>query len=182
MQTKLCNSCGLTKPLEDFTRSNNHFKYQKSDTRHSYCRICNADRAREWRKKNPNYRGTGKLKGIPDEDRMLMSAIRQRLIDARSRAKKSSKTSPTVDANYLYDLFKKQNRKCAITNIDLTIEQNHPLCLSLDQINPSDGYKEGNVQWLAWCVNRAKGDLSLNDFYDMCEVVLNNRKVQRLSP
>ena len=47
--------------------------------------------------------------------------------------------------------------------------------------DPAKGYVEGNVQWLAWCVNRAKGDLELNDFFDMCEIVLQHRKEQRLS-
>ena len=110
-----------------------------------------------------------------------MSAIRQRLTDAKSRTKKYSKTDITVTAEHLYELFIQQDRKCALTGATLLVEQNHPLCLSLDQIDPAKGYTVGNVQWLAWAVNRAKGDLSTADFYDMCEVIMSNRKVQRLS-
>ena len=83
---------------------------------------------------------------------------------------------------YLYQLLLDQDKKCALTRAPLLLEPNSPLCLSLDQKDPSKGYVEGNVQWLAWCVNRAKGDLALDDFYDMCEIVLQHRKVQRLSP
>lgn len=110
-----------------------------------------------------------------------MSAIRQRLTDAKTRTKKYGKVAVTVDADHLYELFLKQDRKCALTGVALSVLQEDPLCLSLDQIDPSKGYVIGNVQWLAWVVNRAKGDLSMDDFYEMCEVLLSNRKVQRLS-
>lgn len=182
MQFKKCNHCGLTKALDFFTKSKPSANYKtQNQTHHSYCKECNASRAREWRKLHPNYRGSGTINNTPLVDRLLMSAIRQRLTDAKSRTKKYSKSVVTVTAEYLYELFNKQDRKCALTRAELLIEQDHPLCLSLDQIDPTKGYTEGNVQWLAWAVNRAKGNLSTDDFYDMCEVILNNRKAQRLS-
>lgn len=181
MQTKYCSSCNVEKPLEDFTKSNKGANYKTSnETHHTYCKICNAKRAAEWRKNRPTYRGSGRIKSIPLQDRMLMSAIRHRLKDAKARCKKFNKQL-TVDDLYLYELFKAQNRVCALTGAPLIVEIGHPLCLSLDQIDPTKGYTEGNVQWLAWVVNRAKGDLSTEDFVDMCEAVI-NRKVQRLSP
>jgi len=181
MDTKLCKSCDTVKPLEEFTGSVRAFKYSPSKSKHSYCKMCNAARAREWRKDKPNYRGTGRIKAIPQEDRLLMSAIRQRLVDARTRCKKLKKDPPVLTDIYLYELFLSQNRCCALTGVELLVETNHSLCLSLDQKDPSKGYVIDNVQWLAWCVNRAKGDLSLDHFYEMCEVVLEHRKVQRLS-
>lgn len=111
-----------------------------------------------------------------------MSAIRQRLVDARSRSRKLKQKDPTVTDRFLYELFKQQDRKCALTGAPLNTEKEHPLCLSLDQKDPGKGYKEGNVQWLAWCVNRAKGDLCVEEFFDMCEAVLEYRKAQRPSP
>ena len=181
MTSKLCGSCGETKDLSEFTQSKRQYKYTNSGSHHSYCKKCNAARAREWRKSHTNYKGTGKIKSVPKEDRLIMSAIRQRLVDARSRCKKFGKQPPTVDADYLYSLFLSQERKCALTGAILEVIPQHPLCLSLDKIEPEKGYDVGNVQWVAWCVNRAKGDLSLDHFYEMCEVVLEYRKVQRLS-
>lgn len=182
MQSKFCNDCGEEKPIDQFTRSkaNQNFK-QAHLTHHSYCKTCNARRAREWRKTRPNYRGTGRLKAVPKEDRVLMSAIRQRLVDARSRCKKFGKESPTVTDQELYEIYLEQNRKCALTGATLVLEKEHPLCLSLDQKDPTQGYTKENVQWLAWAVNRAKGDLPMHDFYGMCQAVLDYRKVQRLS-
>lgn len=182
MQTQFCNDCGETKPIDQFTRSksNQSFKYNHRE-HHSYCKSCNARRAKEWRKGKTNYRGSGKLKAVPTEDRVLMSAIRQRLVDARSRCKRFSKEAPTVSDLELYNLFLKQERKCALTGADLNTEKGHPLCLSLDQKDPSKGYTLDNAQWLAWCVNRAKGDLHIEHFYEMCDAVIEYRKVQRLS-
>ena len=182
MQTKLCNQCGTAKPLEEFTRSKKSNNYKGSSSEyHTYCKSCNAERARNWRKEHPNYRGSGKLKQYPKEDLLLISAIRQRLADAKTRCKKRNMHEPTVTVDDLYQLYLSQNRCCALTGEPLCVEKEHPLCLSLDQKDPSKGYILANVQWLAWAVNRAKGDLHIEDFYDMCELVL-NKKVQRLSP
>ncbi len=192
-ETKLCKICGLVKPLIEFTKSNRQNSYRGYKTQnypfHAYCKACNAKRATEWRKHHKNYRGTGKLKKIPPEDRLIMSAIRAKLSDAKTRCKKHNKPQPTVTAEYLYDLYKKQGRACALTGTPLDTVKDSPTCLSLDQIDPSKGYTEGNVQWLCWAVNRAKGELPLNQFYGMCEAVLDYKqylekqyqKEQRLS-
>ena len=182
MQTKFCNDCSSEKPIDDFTRSraNLNFKYSHQ-THHSYCKACNSRRAKEWRDARPNYKGSGRLKMVPKEDRVLMSAIRQRLSDARGRCKKYSKSPPTVTDLELYEIYLLQDRKCSLTGAALSLEKEHPLCLSLDQKDPTKGYTKENVQWLAWAVNRAKGDLSMVDFFGMCEAVLDYRKVQRLS-
>lgn len=180
MQTKLCFRCDTVKPLTDFTKSKQGLSYKTGTSEHhTYCKACNAKHAADWREKRPGYRGSGRIKSIPQEDRLLMSAIRHRLKDAKSRCKKYGKDLD-VDDIYLYELFKQQDRCCALTGAELMVEVGHPLCLSLDQIDPTKGYTQGNVQWLAWAVNRAKGDLSTDHFYEMCEAVM-ERKVQRLS-
>ena len=182
METRTCGQCGETKLIDEFTRAKPSLRFSnQKQTHHSYCKKCNAARAREWRKARPGYVGSGAITAIPKEDRLLMSAIRQRLSDAKGRCKKLNKPMPELTAEYLYKLFIAQNRACALTGAPISLELEHPLCISLDQIDPTKGYKEGNVQWLGWVVNRAKGDLSLDHFYEMCEAVLEYRKVQRLS-
>lgn len=179
-ETKLCKCCGLVKPLIEFTRANRVTSYrgftEQNYPFHTYCKACNAKRAVEWRKSHKGYRGSGKLSHIPLEDRHIMSAIRAKLTDAKSRCKKRNKPAPTVTDEYLYNLFIKQDRTCALTGTPLSTIKDSPTCLSLDQIDPSKGYTEGNVQWLCWAVNRAKGELPLDQFYNMCEAVLENRK------
>ena len=178
---RVCTACNQEKLLTDFPQKRGEsIKLLKRRT-NNYCKVCNAERSRKWRAENPGYRTTGKVVALPIEERPWMSAVRERLTSAKGRCKKLGKPIPTVTDQYLYQVLLSQEKKCALTGADLVIEPNHQLCLSLDQKDPTKGYVEGNVQWLAWCVNRAKGDLRMSDFFDMCEIVLNHRKVQRLS-
>jgi len=181
---KYCNGCNTLKPLTEFTaakRGSTNYRANDAIERHAYCKPCNAHRAREWRKNNPNYRGSGKVKAVPPEDRRMMSALRARLTTCKGRIKKFNKVPTDLTDTYLYELYIAQNKQCALTGATLLTEKEHPLSVSLDQIKADQGYIQGNVQLVAWCVNRAKGDLSLDHFYEMCEAVLLCRKVQRLS-
>ena len=182
METKLCISCNEVKPLSDFSpkKMDNQFKTSRQ-THATYCRDCNARRSAEWRAQNKGYKPSGKVSAVPQEDRLLMSAIRQRLVDARQRCKKLRRSAPELTADYLYKLFKNQEGKCSLSGVPLSLEKDHPHTLSLDQIDSGKGYEEGNVQWLSWYINRAKGEMPTDVFLSMCETVLDYRKVQRLS-
>ena len=186
MNFKTCSKCGLEKPIDQYLalkKDSNHYRLKGvAGAEHNpQCRPCKALAAKEWRKSHPNYRGTGKLLSIPKGDRLLMSAISDRLMQAKSRVKKLGGLEPTIDREYLYLVFKKQQGLCALSGVTLKVEKHAVACLSLDKIIPELGYVTGNVQWVAWAVNRAKGDMSGEIFLDMCEKVLNYQKVQRLS-
>lgn len=105
-----------------------------------------------------------------------MSMIRARLREARTRCNKFKLPVPDFDDLYLYDLYKSQEGKCALLGYDMVVERKHPLCPSLDQIEPRKGYARGNVQWVTWIANRAKGDLSTDDFYSMCRIAIEHRE------
>ena len=182
MQTFKCEICKNILDLENAvggkpTSQNTNYRRLNKTSR---CKPCNNYLAREWRKNNPGYRGSGKLKAIPQEDRLLVSAIGSRLTDAKGRASKYG-CPIDLDKDYLYQLFIEQNRKCALSGVALRVEKNAVACLSLDKVDPSKGYLKGNVQWVAWAVNRAKGDMPTDVFVDMCLKVVEYMKVQRLS-
>lgn len=185
MQSITCTACHQILPISLFPT---HGKASYTNLRdgvpahESRCRPCKAAYAREYRKKLPsNYRGTGKLKSIPEEDRLLVSAISHRLTCAKQRAEKYGGPAPDIDREYLYQLFKEQEGRCALSGVPMKIEKKAITCLSLDQKEPSLGYVKGNVQWVAWAANRAKGDMSQDVFVDMCRQVMEYQKVQRLS-
>ena len=117
----------------------------------------------------------------PKNDWKLISAIRTRLREAQQRIKKFGREPCNLTDKQLYEIFKNQNGKCALLGHEMSLERKHPLALSLDQINPGEGYVEGNVQWVTWIANRAKGDMTQDDFYRMCQLAIDYRKVQRLS-
>jgi len=87
-----------------------------------------------------------------------------------------------VSIEYLYDLFLKQDAKCALSNEVITLnshyireQRKHGISqtASVDRIDPSKGYVEGNVQWVSIQINFMKGSLSQEDFVRLCKLVAN---------
>lgn len=178
--SKICNTCKLEKPLSEFginrkIDSNNFHKgvipQYKGD-----CKVCLAKKAKIYRDKHPNLwkkykNSSGKLKSYPKEDRWLLSAIRDRVTNAKSNNKRQNRPF-NIDADYMYNLWKIQQGKCALTGVDMLLQRRSPISLSIDKIIPEKGYIKGNVQWTSWASNRAKGDLDIETFCSMCQRVL----------
>jgi len=89
-----------------------------------------------------------------------------------------------VSLQYLWELFLKQNRRCAITGQILEFSKYYKddalATASLDRIDSSKGYIEGNVQWVHKNVNMAKKSLSDVDFIKLCITVANGPMAQKL--
>ena len=65
-----------------------------------------------------------------------------------------------------WELFLKQNRRCALTNELLTFSsknQSYDGTASLDRIDSSKDYTIDNVQWIHKNINQMKMDMSDND-------------------
>jgi hypothetical protein len=86
-----------------------------------------------------------------------------------------------VCGEYLHKLFENQGGLCALTGVPLeagvrvkrgAAGHGHysraGKTRSLDRIDSSKGYVEGNVQWVHKDINVAKGVLSNDDFVSMC--------------
>lgn len=72
----------------------------------------------------------------------------------------------TISTKYLTNLYKKQNRKCFYTDIEIdwkTINGLRPNCLSIDKIIPEKGYIEGNVVLTIRRINSIKYDMTLDE-------------------
>lgn len=78
-----------------------------------------------------------------------------------------------VDAEYLWGLFLKQERRCALSGIELTMQEpgKYYGTASLDRIDSAEGYVPGNVQWVHATLNVMKNDLSQTDFVAWCKAV-----------
>lgn len=166
---QVCRSCGAVKPLTEYPiqRGRNSHRGTGIPTHRKHCKACVAAKARDWRAANPGYKGSGKLTGVPPEHRRLMSLIRARVYDAKARAGQVA-----IDAEWAYRKLIQQNMRCAISGLLLTDEKHSPWIMSLDQIEPGLGYTEENTCWVAWAVNRAKGDLSMAEFVTMCSAIV----------
>lgn len=84
-----------------------------------------------------------------------------------------------VSIKYLWQLFGSQDAKCAITNIPIQFGPKGLAQLrkgnctaSLDRIDSNKGYIEGNVQWVHRDINIMKNSHSMDNFIELCKLVL----------
>ena len=88
-----------------------------------------------------------------------------------------------IDIEYANNLFKQQNQKCALTNQTLyfaTRNEDKSPTASLDRIDNTQGYVEGNVQWVHKHINRLKSDYDQQVFKQMCLAVANNMSEEEI--
>lgn len=90
---------------------------------------------------------------------------------------------------YIQELLETQGYKCALSGIDIygSINNNKKFTTyseqtaSLDRIDSSKGYVEGNVQWVHKDINMMKQDHSDKSFIDWCNLVANHNKKSRVT-
>lgn len=103
--------------------------------------------------------------------------ISGRLLSQIKNSAKIRKIEHKVNGEFLWDLFLKQNGKCALTGEFLNFDSTHfdRNTASLDRIDSSKGYVEGNVMWVHKHVNMMKHVLSISRFLEICEKVYDRR-------
>lgn len=94
----------------------------------------------------------------------------------KAGAKKRNKDFD-ITIEYMNELWEKQNGICALSGIQLNISEKVTdrtnTTASLDRIDSSKGYVEGNVQWVHKDINRIKWGLTNEKFIDYCKRVAN---------
>ncbi|HUS50147.1 MAG TPA: hypothetical protein VMZ91_08270 [Candidatus Paceibacterota bacterium] len=97
-----------------------------------------------------------------------------------SAKKRNIGISPVINREYLYNLYIKQNRKCALSGqniyLSASITDKKENTASVDRIDSSKGYIPNNLQWVHKKVNKMKWDLSQDYFIKLCEKVATNNK------
>jgi hypothetical protein len=95
----------------------------------------------------------------------------------KDRAKRKN-ISFNIDGDYLWSLFLKQGRKCALSGIELYfpktwgVKSKTNITASLDRIDSNKGYIKSNVQWVHKTINTMKMDLSDQEFINFCKKVV----------
>lgn len=83
----------------------------------------------------------------------------------------------TVTIEDVWGLFLKQDRKCKLSNLELTFSRSRNIAgatASLDRIDSSKGYDSDNIQWVHKDINRMKFDLPQEDFIKYCKAIASN--------
>jgi len=98
----------------------------------------------------------------------------------KNRSRKSG-IDVTIDPVYIKQLWRHQKGRCRYTGIKLKLQSHanikvkpHKLA-SIDRINSSEGYVEGNVQFVSVTCNLAKGSMDEKDFLEFMETLRNAR-------
>jgi len=84
-----------------------------------------------------------------------------------------------VSLREVWDLFKKQGGKCALTGLPIHFP---PVgarkgTASLDRIDSRKGYVEGNIQWVDKRVQQMKWDMDQQEFFRLCRLVVESHIV-----
>lgn len=89
------------------------------------------------------------------------------------KRKSRLKVSFDIDIEYAWKLFLDQNRKCALSGVDIYFAktQNGDCTASLDRKDSKLGYTKENVQWVHKDVNRMKNIFEQQYFVSVCRKV-----------
>ena len=99
------------------------------------------------------------------------------IISYLNKVKRRSKISNfefDIDAKYIENLLIVQNRKCALSGLDIYLRPNYirnEQTASLDRIDNTKGYIKGNVQWLHKDINNMKHTFNEEYFIKLCKFV-----------
>ncbi len=112
--------------------------------------------------RNPNFRGVGGL-GLRWWNNHVI------------RPSKRMDRKVDINIQYAWDLFLKQNRKCALTGRSIRFPKNRndkEANASFDRKDNSKGYVKGNVQWVTKQINMFKNKYNDDEFIDLCTQVV----------
>lgn len=76
-----------------------------------------------------------------------------------------------ITIDYISDLLVKQDFKCALSGINIECAYKDSHTASLDRIDSSKGYIEGNVQWVHKVINDMKSNREDKLFIEYCRAV-----------
>jgi hypothetical protein len=83
----------------------------------------------------------------------------------------------TIDLEYVTDLYRKQEGKCALTGWTMQLSKGtnnsrtNPYVCTMDRIEQDKGYIPGNIQLTCWLPNKIKSSLGNNEFISLCGAI-----------
>lgn len=119
-------------------------------------------------KEKSNWTGVGEISGNFWYSHIVRSA---------NGSKGRKKIILSITKEEAWQLFLKQNRKCALSGIELTFpikSKDRSYTASLDRIDSSKGYTLDNVQWVHKDINIMKNKFNQTHFINFCKLIAQN--------
>lgn len=172
----ICDICGneFEKPQNEYNR---RIKLGKTKL---YCSLkCSGNRKENVEmiyQNGKNYHFKGGENKLTNPDDILMSGLKE----FARRVRRRKKFAEELSVNDLLKIWKKQNGKCAITNVDLilpndtkykTINNNYKA--SIDRMDSNKPYTIDNVQFLSATMNYLKADMDDENVNEFIKIVKN---------
>lgn len=133
---------------------------------------------------NKQHLGKGKHKGVGLIPRTLFGKIQRSVNSKHRKGRHLIKFDLTIEQ--IWELFLKQEGKCALSGIELVLHCSHIpikdkryfsyMTASLDRIDSNKDYTIDNVQWVHKWVNIMKNTLINDEFLYLCNLIYNKNK------
>lgn len=175
---KTCSKCKEVKVLIEFKKDKH-----KSSGYSSTCKHCARKATQVWQQKNVEYRrnydkayatANKEQIRIKNKRRYQNLTLDQKFEMLIKTAQKRTKFKCFISADYLKEVWQKQEGRCAYTKLPLTADANQLTTMSLDRIDSDVDYVIGNVQLVCVAVNRMKSDFLEKDFIGLCNLITQN--------
>lgn len=153
-------------------------RHSEKNNRTAYFKVkCSCGRE-GWRSAHNLEKGSTKgCKSCCKSPNNINSFILSYFNKVKRRAENSNFTF-SLTPEYLENLFIKQNKKCALSNLDIEFRPTYlknEQTASLDRIDNSKGYIVGNVQWVHKQVNFMKGTMEQKEFIKFCRLISSSK-------
>ena len=124
-------------------------------------------------KKNPRGKDSKLWKGCGD--------VGGRYFEIVKKGAKDRNLEFNITVEFLWNLFLKQDRKCALSGIELILPtySKDEQTASLDRIDSYKGYIEDNVQWVHKDINLMKQTLNDDKFINYCIEVAKYQELKK---
>lgn len=90
---------------------------------------------------------------------------------ARTSAKKRGQACTIILADVIA-LWDRQQGLCAYTGWQMDFTTRSEQLVSIERIDNNIGYTPDNILLVCWCVNRARGGMTQQRFFEMCKSVV----------
>ena len=161
---KLCLNCKLELPLKSFgknKRSKDGYFYR--------CIECEKKRKKKFYEDGYNLVMATKQDSRKPYTKLYfenMDIFRVRHRTAKQRARKRG-LEFSITIEYIVNLFEEQKGLCYITGMVLSLDKYKHNTISIDRIDSSKGYIEGNIGLCTDFINGAKSDYTMKELLDI---------------